>query len=142
LSVHVFTLVLDGEPDDEQLDGLVQAGCDDAAFGVERGLAVAEFDREAPTLADAIASAVRAVESVGLKAVRVLDEDLLTLADIVRPRPGPARYRTVWATTWATVARIGSGLAQLQLGWARLLSRTNTSRRLGSTTNDVPVKPV
>src|SRR5258706_2082833 len=82
VAVHVFTLVLDQQPSDEQLDALAEAGCDDAAFGVEHGLAVAEFDREAPALADAIASAVRGVESVGLRALRVLDQDLLTLADI------------------------------------------------------------
>jgi hypothetical protein len=87
---QVFTLVLDQEPTDEQFEALVEAGCDDATFGVERGLAVAEFDREAPTLADAIASAVLAVESAGLRALRVLDEDLLTLADIA-DRVGQSR---------------------------------------------------
>jgi hypothetical protein len=98
MPVHVFTLVLDQEPTDEQLDALVGAGCDDAAFGVERGLPIAEFDREAPALADAIASAVRAVESTGLRALRVLDEDLLTLADIAdrigRSRESIRRYAT------------------------------------------------
>jgi hypothetical protein len=98
MAVHVFTLVLDQEPTDEQFDALVEAGCDDASFGVEHGLAVAEFDREAPTLADAIASAVLGVESVGLRAVRVLDEDLLTLADIAdrigQSRESIRRYAT------------------------------------------------
>jgi hypothetical protein len=82
MTTHVFTVVLDRQPTDEELDTLFAAGCDDAAFGVEHGLPVGEFDREAPTLADAIASAVRDVESANLTAVRVLDEDLLTLADI------------------------------------------------------------
>jgi len=98
VSVHVFTLVLDQEPTDAQLDALVEAGCDDAAFGVEHGLVVAEFDREAPVLADAIAWAVRAVESTGLRALRVLDEDLLNFADIVdrigRSRESIRRYAT------------------------------------------------
>ena len=96
--VHVFTLVLDQEPSDEQFDALVEAGCDDAAFGVDHGLAVATFDREAPTVADAIASAVLAVESTGLRALRVVDEDLLTLADIAdrigRTRESIRRYVT------------------------------------------------
>lgn len=86
------------EPTDEQLVALVEAGCDDAAFGVEHGLAVAEFDREAPTLADAIASAVLGVESAGLRAMRVLDDDLLTLADIAnrigQSRESIRRYAT------------------------------------------------
>ena len=98
MAVHVFTLVLAQEPTDEQLVALVEAGCDDAAFGVEHGLAVAEFDREAPTLADAIASAVLGVESAGLRAVRVLDDDLLTLADIAdrigQSRESIRRYAT------------------------------------------------
>jgi hypothetical protein len=82
MTIHVFTVVLDRQPTDEELDALFAAGCDDAAFGVEHGLPIGEFDREAPTLADAIASAVRDVESANLTAVRALDEDLLTLADI------------------------------------------------------------
>jgi hypothetical protein len=75
-------LILDRRPTDEELDALFVVGCDDAAFGVEHGLPVAEFDREAPSLAEAIVSAVRGIESVGLTALRVLDEDLVTLADI------------------------------------------------------------
>jgi hypothetical protein len=98
MSGHVFTLVLDYVPTHEQFEALVAAGCDDAAFGVESGLAVAEFDRTASTLADAIASAVRAVESAGLRALRVVDEDLLTLADIAdrigRSRESIRRYVT------------------------------------------------
>jgi hypothetical protein len=82
LTTHVFTVVLDQIPTDDELDALFSAGCDDAAFGVEQGLSIGEFDREAPTLADAIASAVRAIESTGLVVMRVLDGDLLTLADI------------------------------------------------------------
>jgi len=96
--VHVFTFVLDHEPNDHQLDTLIDAGCDDAAFGVEHGIAIAEFDRDAPTLADAIASAVIAVESTGLQALRVIDNDLLTLADIAdrvgQSRESIRRYAT------------------------------------------------
>jgi hypothetical protein len=96
--IQMFTLVLDRAPTDEEFDALVEAGCDDASFGVEHGLAVAEFDREAPTLADAIASAVTAIESVGLRAVRVMDQDLLSLADIAerigQSRESVRRYAT------------------------------------------------
>lgn len=96
MPVHVFTLVLDRRPDDRGLDALVNAGCEDATFGVERELPIAEFDREAPTMADAIGSAVRDVESAGFAVLRVLDEDLLTLADIAaragRSRESVRRY--------------------------------------------------
>jgi hypothetical protein len=98
MTTHVFTVVLDRRPTDDELEALADAGCDDAAFGLEQGLSIAEFDREAPTLADAIASAVRAVESAGLVALRVLDEDLVTLADIAerigQSRESVRRYAT------------------------------------------------
>jgi predicted DNA-binding transcriptional regulator AlpA len=98
MPVHIFTLVLDRRPDDDELDALVGAGCDDAIFGTERDLSVAQFDRYAPAMADAIASAVRDVESAGLRVLRVLDEDLLTLADIAdrigRSRESIRRYAT------------------------------------------------
>lgn len=82
MTVHVFTLVLDRRPTDDELDALYAVGCDDATLGQQGGLSIAEFDREAPTLADAIATAVVQIEQVGLAAVRVLDTDLVTLADI------------------------------------------------------------
>jgi hypothetical protein len=95
---QVFTLVLDRRPTGDELDALFAAGCDDAAFGVEHGLSVAQFDREAPTLADAISTAVRQIESSGLVALRVLDEDLLTLADVAdrigQSRESVRRYAT------------------------------------------------
>jgi hypothetical protein len=98
MSAQVFTLVLDRMPTDDELDALFEAGCDDATFGSDRGLPVAGFDREAPALADAIASAVRAVESTGLTVLRVIDEDLLTLADVAdrigQSRESVRRYVT------------------------------------------------
>lgn len=98
MSTHVFTLVLDRAPTDHQLDQLADGGCDDAAFGMDAGVPVAEFDREARSLAEAIASAVRGVESVGLVALRVIDSDLLTLADIAdrvgQSRESIRRYAT------------------------------------------------
>ncbi|MFB6391632.1 hypothetical protein [Polymorphospora lycopeni] len=90
--------MLDREPTDDEFDALVVAGLDDATFGTEQGLPIAEFDREAPTLADAIATAVRAIDSVGLVALRVLDQDLVTLADIAdrigQSRESVRRYST------------------------------------------------
>ncbi|WP_285554115.1 hypothetical protein [Actinoplanes regularis] len=90
--------MLSRRPTDEELDQLLAGGPEDATFGVERGLPIAEFDREAPTLADAIVSAVRDLQSSGLDAVRVLDEDLVTLADIAdrlgQSRESVRRYVT------------------------------------------------
>lgn len=82
MKAYAFTLVLNRRPIEAELDSLFATGCGDAAFGEEQGLPVAEFNREAPTLADAIASAVREVEATGLLVLRALDDDLVTLADI------------------------------------------------------------
>ncbi|HET8642811.1 MAG TPA: hypothetical protein VFM37_12785 [Pseudonocardiaceae bacterium] len=82
MTTQAFTLVLDRRPTGDELDALYDAGCDDAIFGQEEGLAVAEFDREAPAMADAIATAVMQIEHAGLAVLRVLDSDLVTLADI------------------------------------------------------------
>lgn len=98
MTTHVFTVVLDRQPTDDELEALLEAGCDDAAFAVARGVPVATFDREAPTLADAIVSAIRAIESTGLAPLRIVDEDLLTLADIAdrigQSRESVRRYAT------------------------------------------------
>lgn len=90
MRTHVFTLILDRAPSDEDLDRLFEARFDDAIFGVEGGLVTAQFDRAAPTLADAIVEAVRGLDSLGFVAVRVQDDDLLTLADIAS-RVGQSR---------------------------------------------------
>jgi len=81
MTTHVFTIVLNRQPTETELDAVFSQN-DDVAFGVDGSLPIAEFDREAPTLTEAIVSAVRSLESVGLVPVRVIDEDLLTLADI------------------------------------------------------------
>ncbi|MGW5556617.1 helix-turn-helix transcriptional regulator [Micromonospora sp. NPDC003944] len=98
MTMHVFTLVLDRQPTDDELDALCAEGCDDAAFGTENGLPIAEFDRESDTMADAIASAVKTLDHAGLTAVRVLDQDLVTLADIAgrigQSRESVRRYAT------------------------------------------------
>lgn len=82
MAEHNFTLIIHGTAD-SHLDELYDAGCSDATFGAVDGVAYAEFDREAPTLADAISSAIRAVESVGeLRVTHVEPEELVTAAEI------------------------------------------------------------
>jgi len=71
---------------DEQLDALFEAGCDDAAFSLERdGTVLGFFDREAETQEDAVLSAIGDVEAAGIGA-RVLrvtrDDDWLTASEI------------------------------------------------------------
>lgn len=68
---HKFTLILDQDPQ-PFADELVAAGCGDALFRVsEDGEPFAQFYRRAPTLARAIAMAVREIEQTSLRVVRI-----------------------------------------------------------------------
>jgi hypothetical protein len=71
-----FTLILAGDVG-ENADALYEAGCDDALLGSVDGCAYADFTRDADTFANAVGTAIRAVESVsGLRVVRVEPGDL------------------------------------------------------------------
>lgn len=81
---HEFTLVLGRHPSDEEIDELFDAGCDDATpeTTAADGLALLRFDRDADTLAGALLSALRQVETVGLPVAAVQSDDLVTLREI------------------------------------------------------------
>lgn len=70
-----FTLTIEGADvmTDAAQNALYEAGCDDATFGISAGIQTAEFDREALEFAEAVASAIRAVESTvpGARVVQV-----------------------------------------------------------------------
>jgi hypothetical protein len=96
---HEFMLKLNREVSPEEVEALYEAGCGDA--GVETGPlgALLDFDREAPSLAQAIASAVRDIEKVpGLRAVGVRCDNMVTALDIAS-RAGVSREAVrLWAT--------------------------------------------
>ncbi len=85
---HDFVLVLNGisELTDEVQDALYEAGCDDATLSVRRGRFYLTFSRIAPTIKDAIVSAVRDVKktTLGIDVLRVDDCNLVTQSDIAR----------------------------------------------------------
>lgn len=86
-----FGLTVRGELTDDRLEALFEAGCDDATFSAKDGLTFAAFAREAPSLLDAILSAVQAVESVeGLEVLQV-DPDELVWASEIAARTGRSR---------------------------------------------------
>lgn len=99
MTSYEFALRLNREVADDELDALYEAGCGDA--GIETGPlgAVADFDREAPSLAHAIASAVRDIEKVpGLRAIGVRCDNMLNLLGIAQ-RAGVTREAArLWAT--------------------------------------------
>lgn len=89
-----FTLFFDGLDleDDEALDKLFEAGCDDATFGMRDGAPFAEFDREAATFSEAVISAIREAETA-LDAIRVtrVEPDDLVPASVIAQRTGRTR---------------------------------------------------
>ena len=65
MTIHQFTLIVEG-PDlqsEPNLDALFEAGCDDGTVGRIGRSQYVDFDREAPTLADAVLGATEAIES-------------------------------------------------------------------------------
>ena len=73
-----FTLTIEGADvmTDAAQDALFEAGCDDATFVVSDEVQTAGFDREARDFAEAVASAIKAVESAvqGARVVEVRRE--------------------------------------------------------------------
>jgi hypothetical protein len=98
MTSYEFTLKLNREVTDDEIDALYEAGCDDA--GIETGPlgTVAYFSREAPSLAEAIVSAARDIDKVpGLRAVGVKCDNMVTLLDIAK-RAGVSREAVrLWA---------------------------------------------
>lgn len=82
---YEFTLVLHGDLDDDAVDALFEAGCDDATVGEVDGVGYADFLREAPSFGEALRSAIDQVETVpGLTVSRVEPDDLVTLSEIAQ----------------------------------------------------------
>jgi hypothetical protein len=93
-AIHSFTLFFSGADvlDDERLDSLYEAGCDDALFGARDGAQYGAFDREAPSFSEALASAIRDVISAvpDLRITRIEPDELVTMATIAK-RSGLSR---------------------------------------------------
>jgi hypothetical protein len=79
--IHSFAVVVDGadltSPASADADALHEAGCDDALLTSSPGEQRLVFDREAPTFADAVASAITAIET-GLPGARVMTVERIT----------------------------------------------------------------
>lgn len=93
MQTYTFTLVLDGPAlSEDYVDRLYESGCDDAALGGRGAEQVAEFDREAPTLAAALLSAIDDIESDAseYRVLRVEPDDLVN-ATVIAERTGRSR---------------------------------------------------
>ncbi len=73
MSLYEFDVFLSGvsEIDDGQADALFAAGCDDGTPASSGGRAWVHFDREAPSLEEAIRSAVAQVRAAGFVAAKI-----------------------------------------------------------------------
>ncbi len=91
MAEYHFTLTITGALDDARLDALVDAGCDDATMSTNGDLTFCEFDREAPTLLDAVISAIAEAESVHDAEVLHVDPDELVWASEIAQRTGRSR---------------------------------------------------
>lgn len=60
-----FTLTVVGADllDGRAQEALYEAGCNDATFGISSGVQTAEFDREAEDFSEAVATAIKAIET-------------------------------------------------------------------------------
>ena len=69
---YEFSLILsDIEVADEDADKLYEAGCDDASILTRDGVTRIQFDRDAPNLDEALATAIQNVERAGFAVARV-----------------------------------------------------------------------
>jgi hypothetical protein len=73
MKTYEFDVVLNGvsEVTDDQADALFAHGCDDGTPASRDGLAWVHFDREAPSLEEAIHSAVSQVRAAGMAVSKV-----------------------------------------------------------------------
>ena len=64
MSIFSFTVTIQGVDvlTNDAQNALFEAGCGDGTFGISNGTQTAEFDREAPDFAEAVASAIKAIE--------------------------------------------------------------------------------
>ena len=86
MKIHTFTLVLSGvaEITPELADALYSATQGDIELDLRHGVAFLEFERTAPTLREAILSAIREVEraDVGVRVLRVESKGANVIAKI------------------------------------------------------------
>ena len=77
-----FTLVVTGTIDDGTVERLFEAGLDDATVRSSGGIGFVDVTRDAPTMTEALASAIRQVRSAGLEVREVEPGDLVTMSGI------------------------------------------------------------
>jgi len=82
-----FTLIasgIDPELDENAINRLYEAGCDDATVSTQKGLIVLEFDREARNFISALFSAIADVQKAGGVIERIEPDHLVSASEIAK----------------------------------------------------------
>jgi predicted DNA-binding transcriptional regulator AlpA len=82
-----FTIIasgFDSTLEEETLDRLFEAGCDDATLSVQKGLIILEFDREAKNFISALFSAIENVQKAGGQIERIEPDHLVSASEIAK----------------------------------------------------------
>lgn len=97
---YEFTLVLDGVDENTPSleDTLFEAGCDDALINFRNGTVYLDFLRTDSSLKNAVLSAIRTVEScaLGIKVIRILPDDLVSISDIAQRLDTDRQRVSMW----------------------------------------------
>ena len=97
MTTHQFTLRLDQEITAEEADALYSVFHDGSIETGEHETAI-DFTREAPSLAEAIVSAIRDIESIGdLRVTGAGQEDLVSMLDIAHRTRRSREAVRLWA---------------------------------------------
>lgn len=130
---YEFTLTVDRMPTDDEVDALFDLDEGDSTPEGGPSGAVVYVYREDTSLAAAIASGLRSVESVGLRVTGARSEDLVSLRDIAA-RTGRS-YESV--RLWAAGQRGGGGFpTPLSTGQWSLYSWAEVASWLGEHDNE------
>jgi hypothetical protein len=131
-----FQLKLNRAVTDEEMDQLYEAGLNDAA--ITSG-GIVDVDREAPSLLEAVISAVAQVRAVkGLFAVMLLEDDAVTLTDAAQRLGG---VRTAESLRLLAEGRRGPGTFPAPIadtGRIRVYSWAQISEFLAELGDEVP----
>jgi hypothetical protein len=132
--IHSFAVVIDGvdlaSPESPDADALYEAGCDDALLVSDAGVQRAMFDREAPSFAEAVASAITAIETSRGRRTDLPCRDSLTAPFRLKAkgeaRQGPLRLALTTPATRTAQANVPLRVGGLERGaW-------DCERRLGA----------
>jgi hypothetical protein len=87
---HSFTLILSGLSGltDKLENTLFEAGCNDALLGTRDGVVYLDFDREAPSFAEAVSTAIRDVTKAGYQVAEIEPGDEVIAACPVAVKKG------------------------------------------------------